>query len=362
MIGQNKSIGAGALEGAMSRSAQLRNQLSSQWHDSIEREKDRKFREEQRKKQESAAKKAFWTGKAVDLGTGIAGGALIGGLAAGAGEAGGALAGETATIGADVAGTAATGLEPVLGSGASAVGTIGEGIASPVSSIASRVPAFSSAIAPTFKPFAGGSVGSGALLGGALGGIGGLGGQNYLGTALAMPGQNYAREMAGYNTINDNAMGWTNLGLNQARLASNDSWQQKRYDEQREHNAAMEDVAWDRADTSAYRAWMDSAKPTTTTPKSTLKMNVGPDGRTLSGHPDELTEWMGRNPDAIGTTPSAAAPASQKSARFHDTVKRFQDMASRNAGDDEYWNLLNFQKKNGMTDDEYEELMRYLGQ
>lgn len=62
----------------------LQNQQSSlnRQHSSNENRKNRKFQDEQRKKQESFAKKQFWTGKAVDLGTNVAGGAVLGAIPA----------------------------------------------------------------------------------------------------------------------------------------------------------------------------------------------------------------------------------------------------------------------------------------
>ncbi len=76
-----------------------------------------------------------------------------------------------------------------------------------------------SAQIPAYQPFAGGNRALGALAGGALGGLGALSGQDYLGSALAMPGADYNRALQATKFGLDAAKTGSEIGLQTAETS-----------------------------------------------------------------------------------------------------------------------------------------------
>lgn len=267
-------------ESGLERLMAASQQASAQAHARRENEKQREFQDEQRKKQEKAQKKAMWTSLGINAGAGAAGGAATGALAA-----------AQAPITASPIINAAPEFGPQLPPAGYGEGL---GVAAPVASNISQI------AAPTYTPFAGGSVGGGALAGGALGALGGLSGQNYLGTALAMPGKNYALASNAINDANNTALQWTRFGLDQQRA--------KDTAEYRDRMAAAAETRANRPTT--FGEIYDSLPPELRPAFVQVKGGIKPNANTVLSNETKLTTNAATNKTRAET--NAATNASRE--------------------------------------------------
>lgn len=95
----------------------------------------------------------------------------------------------------------------------------------------------SSFVPPTYRPFAGGSVGMGALAGGLLGATDVLSGKNNLHTAIGMPGEQYARELHSAKFGSDMANAQAENDLRRAQAAK--AWDDINSPEKKAREAAQ---------------------------------------------------------------------------------------------------------------------------
>lgn len=430
--GQYSAIGGNAFNSAMGRNASMRQQMLGQQFQQAEAERQRRFQDEQRKKAEKAADKRFWTQTGVGVGTGVLGGAITGGLAGAAvgGGIGGTVGGATAPGAPDVKieGTDTTGQSQRIGSvapvsdlesgqnigmaniggaypstatqGINSGGSVYRGGQTPpgmgVGGTSWDGGIYENPRATTFgygqhggipngggmprmpqyQPFAGGP-GRGALIGGALGGLDAVSGGHNLGYALAQPGQNYSRELGAWNIANDNALGWTNVGINAGRAKQQGDYQTAQTTETARHNKAAElnTANTEIGRTNRFNDTMTlgrdkfdwSKKPSMTvgrygpsvtgrdigsvqdlanesslslTPTAPVTARVGNDGRTsLSGPVDQLgsmnetmkgvTPFAGGSSQSVTMTPQEANSAINAISAAKNPDEMFRQMAPR---------------------------------